>query len=226
MKMKRLLSLAPVALAALAASTMGAISVAAAPVSVRPTPGQVVAVSGTPNLWIADSQGVLHFASDPVALAGQSVDWQSRVDLTADELETLSVGAPWLSMALVRIGDQIYVPQWDPRTNASAPTLRHIQTTDDLTMLGVGAGNYQEIVLDEATWEQRYGLSIDEVAFGGDLVLTLPPAAIAPEPEASTESAADSGVAAAEVTSEPMTITVEGGQEEPIPIPPEEGGYH
>src|SRR5213592_1817681 len=69
---------------------------AVAPLSV----GAVVVLAGTANLWVADDQGVLHFAGDPRALAGRAVDWSTRIELTPAQLAALPRGDPWLSAAL------------------------------------------------------------------------------------------------------------------------------
>ena len=45
---------------------------------------------------------------------------------------------------------------------------------DDLALIGVTGANAGQLVLDQATWEQRFGLSIRTLPFGGDLVFVLP----------------------------------------------------
>jgi hypothetical protein len=181
---------------AIAASAMVAVSgtpALAAPAPAHVVPGQVVAVSGTPNLWITDSQGVIHFASDPRALAGRTVDWSAQLDLPADQLATLPIGDPWLSMALVQIGGSIYLPQLG--AGASAPTLFRIQSPADLAQIGVDADNYGRFVLDTATWEQRYDLPLNRVQFDGDFQLTPLPAAPAPESGSDNSTASDNSSA-------------------------------
>jgi hypothetical protein len=153
----------------------------------------VVVLTGTANLWVTDDQGMLHFAGDPRALAGRPVDWSTRTELTPAQLATLPRGDPWLSEALVRLGNAIYVPQWDPTMNANLPTLRHVASQSDLALLGVSAANYGQLVLDEATWEQRYGLSPRSLPLDGDLVLVTVPAVPTIPPEMIPEPTLEPG---------------------------------
>jgi hypothetical protein len=171
-----------------------------APAVPHVVPGEVVAVTGTPNLWITDSQGMIHFASDPHALADRSVDWSNQADLSDDLVAALPHGDPWLSTALVKIGDSIYLPQWD--ANASTPTLRHIQSTDDLAQLGINASNYGQFVLDPSTWQQRYNVSLDRVEFDGDFNLTPP----APDPSSDASSSDTSSGSDTSTSSTPADI--------------------
>jgi hypothetical protein len=171
----------------------------AAPPLAHLVPGQVVAVTGTPNLWVADSGGAIHFASDPRALAGHDVDWNGQIALPADEFPSQGIGAPWLSTALVKIGDSIFLPQFEATT--SAPTLRRIQSPEDLAQLGITAGNYGQYVLDLGTWQQRYHFSLAQVQFDGDFALTPAPAP-APAPETSSDNPSDSGSG----SGDPVTI--------------------
>jgi hypothetical protein len=128
---------------------------AAAPRLQGPAPGAVVALRGTPHLWIADAQGVHHWAGDTRALAGKPVDWGSRREASLDEVRALRRGDPWLSAGLVKIGDPIYFVKWE--TNEARPTLLHIQSIGDVELFGIDATNYGTYVLDQAAWEQRYG---------------------------------------------------------------------
>jgi hypothetical protein len=179
---KWLRALAPLALAASVAS----VSPAWADSSTKPlqlVPAEVVAVSGTPNLYLADAQGMAHFTSDPIALADQTVNWNERTDITPDQVELLPLGAPYLSMALVQIGHDIYLPQWNPTFHPTMPTLQRVQSPHDLAMLGIDASNYGQYVLDSRTWEQRYNLSIARVEFAGDFQLVPAPPAPEPTPE-------------------------------------------
>src|SRR5437016_1916321 len=102
---------------AFAVALVGARSSSAAPSHLAP--GAVVALTGTTNLWVGDDQGVIHFVGDPAALAGKSVDWSSRTELTLSQIATLPHGDPWLSTAMVQIGGAIYVPQRDQSLNAA-----------------------------------------------------------------------------------------------------------
>ncbi len=121
--------------------------------------GTVVALRGTPHLWIADPQGVLHWAGDTRALADKYVRWdrESRVQVTLDQLWRLSRGDPWLSAGLLKDGDPIYLVKWE--TGWSEPRLLHIQSIGDVELFGINGSNYRSIVLDRPTWELRFGRS-------------------------------------------------------------------
>lgn len=191
MNKKRLLSLAPLAVVAAGVVASPVPAALAAPVPAQVVPGEIVGLAGTPDLWIADDQGLLHFASDPNALAGHAANWNVRADLTYDQLATLPHGAPWLSTPLVKIGDGIYLPVLGPA--GTLPTLRHIQSTDDLAQIGITAGNYGQLVLDQSAWEQHYGVSLQRAEVIGDLALLPQPATSASNEAASTDDSGDSG---------------------------------
>ena len=56
--------------------------------------GTVVALYGTPHLWFADAQGVLHWGGYTRALAGKHIAWNNRIEVTLDRLRTLPIGDP------------------------------------------------------------------------------------------------------------------------------------
>ena len=76
-----------------------------------PLMDEVFALQNTPHLFFLDEHGAVHLASDPQALAGIDVDWLARRNVTLDELRQYRRGEPILSLALVKIGDAIYLPQ-------------------------------------------------------------------------------------------------------------------
>ena len=84
--------------------------------------GTVVALRGTPHLWVADRQGVLHWAGDTRALADKYVRWgrESRVEVTLEQLRRLTRGDPWLSAGLLKDGDPIYLVKWETRLGGAA----------------------------------------------------------------------------------------------------------
>jgi len=186
-------ALAPFMLAA--ASATPALPVWADPVAKPPQifPAEVVGLSGTSNLYVADAQGVIHFAGDPSALAGKALDWNARADITPDQVAALPLGAPYLSMSLVQIGADIYLPQPNPAFSAMGPMLFRVQSPQDLSMLGITPANYGQYVLDLGTWQQRYHLSLEQVQFGGDFALVPPPPAPAPETLPNSDNPADNG---------------------------------
>ena len=139
--------------------------------------GAVVALRGTPHLWIADQQGVLHWAGDTRALAGRHVRWDSRIEVTLAQLQGLNRGDPWLSAGLLKDGDPIYLVKWE--TEWPQPRLFHIQSIGDVELFGINGSNYGNFVLDLATWEQRFGISA-----AGLQRSTLPAATAPPAPAA------------------------------------------
>ena len=121
-------------------------------------PGAVVALEGTPHLWIADEQGVLHWGGDTRALAGRHINWSARTEASLAGLRALPMGDPWLSAGLLKDGDPIYLVKWE--TEWAQPRLRHIQSIADVELFGINESNYGNFVLDVATWEARYGISV------------------------------------------------------------------
>jgi hypothetical protein len=120
-------------------------------------PGTVVALRGTPHLWIAGTDGALHWFGDTRALAGQPADWGSRVEVDAPTLRAARRGDPFLSAGLVRRGGPIFLAKWEQ--GQAQPTLLHIQTIADLTLFGITGDNYGRFVLEEPAWNQRYGFT-------------------------------------------------------------------
>ena len=120
--------------------------------------GAVVALQGTPHLWIADEQGVLHWGGDTRALAGRHVNWSARIEVSLDGLRALETGDPWLSAGLLKDGDPIYLVKWE--TEWPQPRLLHIQSIADVELFGINETNYGNFVLDIAAWEARYGMSV------------------------------------------------------------------
>ena len=124
-------------------------------------PGTVVSLQGTPHLWFADDEGVLHWGGDTRALAGRPIDWNKRVEVSLEELQVLDIGDPWLSTGLLKDGDPIYLVKWE--TEWTKPQLLHIQSLNDVELFGIDSGNYGEFVLDPPTWESTHGLSADSL---------------------------------------------------------------
>jgi hypothetical protein len=133
-----------------------ALPVGAASPGVAATPGEVISLQGTDHLWVVDDQGVAHLAADPEALAGKPVDFADRQDDTLAQLEATPRGAPWLTADLVQMDGQVYLPTFP--VPGGPPLLLHVQSADDLSVLGVNADNASQYVLDPATWQQRYGM--------------------------------------------------------------------
>ena len=99
---------------------------------------EVFALQNTPHLFFLDEDGAVHMASDPKALTGIDVDWFTRKDVTLDQLRQYQRGEPILSLALVKIGDAIYLPQ--APFGGGAPKLRLVKSIADLSAVGIGGG--------------------------------------------------------------------------------------
>jgi len=134
----------------------------------------VYALAGTPHLWISDDQGTLHWGGDTRALSGRAINWSDRREVTLDQLRSFRIGDPWLSAGLIKIGDPIYQAKWE--TNQDRPTLLHIQSISDVELFGINTSNYGSLVLDQQTWEQRFGMSAATLT-RGVLASAVPPAA-------------------------------------------------
>src|SRR5919108_333729 len=164
--MKRLVALSTLALG----TAFAAQPALAAPAAAATSPGQVIALANTSQLFITDDQGAAHFAGDTRALAGRPINWGARSEVSVAALRGMPRSDPWLTAGLVKVGDAIYLPEWDGA--AAVPTLRHVQSPDDLALLGINGANYYRLVLDQAAWEREYGLQ----------GARLPPPAPAPPP--------------------------------------------
>ena len=123
-----------------------------------PEPGTIIKVQNTPHLWIADDQGVLHWGGDTRALADKHIAWDKLREIPLNQLLTYNIGDPWLSAGLLKDGDPIYLVKWE--ADWDAPKLLHILSIGDVSLFGINGGNYGDFVLDVATWEARYGLTV------------------------------------------------------------------
>ena len=115
--------------------------------------GAVVGLIGTPHLWIADENGVLHWGGDTRALRPRYVDWSTRIDVSLDTLKTLTRGDPYLTAGLLKDGEPIYLVKWE--TEESVPRLFHIQCIPDVELFGIATNNYLTFVIDRPDWEAR-----------------------------------------------------------------------
>jgi hypothetical protein len=167
---RRLLALCILALVPLAAA-----SASAAPLAQQTVPpGTVIALQGTPHLWVADEQGALHWGGDTRALAGKAISWGDTRQVNIQQLRSFKIGDPWLSAGLLKIGDPIYLVKWE--SNQAQPTLLHIQSITDVELFGINATNYGALVMEQAAWEQRFGMSVATLQ-RGMLASAVPPAA-------------------------------------------------
>src|SRR3954449_11636688 len=66
-------------------------------------PGTPVQLVGTPHLFIADDQRILHWGGDTRALGGKDILWGNQCTVTLSELTAATRGDPWLSAGLPKI---------------------------------------------------------------------------------------------------------------------------
>ena len=127
--------------------------------------GAVVALQGTPHLWIADDQGVLHWGGDTRALEGKHINWSDRTEVSLEQIRTLPVGDPWLSACgLLKDGNPIYLVKWE--TEWPRPQLFHIQSIGDVELFGINASNYGRFVVSVETcdeWAQPHGFAMADL---------------------------------------------------------------
>ena len=199
------------ALLALALVPPPARTSAAAPVL---TTGAVVALRGTPHLYVVDANGAIHWSGDTRALQERYVDWSTRNEVSLEDLKALLRGDPWLSAGLLKNGEPIYLVKWE--TGDDKPTLLHIQSIQDVEVFGINANNYGSFVIDRSAWEQRFGFAFDSLQKGelARAVGTATPTAAATATQgAATATATPSGLTATvkEVTvsgDKPVNYTV------------------
>jgi len=167
------------------------------------TTGAVIALRGTPHLFIADSNGIVHWAGDTRGLRDRYVDWNTRSEVSVDELKTLLRGDPWLSAGLLKNGDPIYLVKWE--ASEAKPTLLRIQSIQDVEIFGINGNNYGSLVLDRAVWEQRFGFSFDSLQ-KGELAAAVS-ASPTPTASAATQSAATATPSGLSVALREVTYT-------------------
>jgi hypothetical protein len=127
-------------------------------------PHAVVALRGTPHLWIADESGRLHWGGDTRALQGRVVDWNTRIEMSLDTLNTLQLGDPYLSAGLLKDGIPIYLVKWE--TTDAQPRLLHIQCIRDVELFGINGSNYSTFVLDRDKWEAQFHIPVSTLQRG------------------------------------------------------------
>jgi hypothetical protein len=137
--------------------------VAAAPAAA--TSGAVVALAGTPHLWIGGEDERYHWVGDSRALGQHPADWSSRREVGTADLRALPRGDPWLSTPLVRFDQPgwpdgpgaMYLPKWE--STDSRPTLLHIRSIEDVQFFGITQENWGRLVKDAPAWEGAIGLA-------------------------------------------------------------------
>ncbi len=189
-----------------------------------PPPFTVVALEGTPRLWFASTAGVLHLGGDTRALAGRHIDWSSRIEVSEAHLCLQRTGSPWLTAGLLKDGDPIYLVKWE--TDWEQPRLLHIQSLREVEFFGIDESNYGDFVLDIATWEGRYGLSVAGLQRGVLDPVCAPPApaqvaqaAAAPAVQKTETATGNSGKANTGTDSPSQPTPVPGNPSQPNPNP-------
>jgi len=122
--------------------------------------GTVLQLEGTPHLWVYADRA-LHWAGDTRALQGHIVEWGTRRTVTVFQLKSFTIGDPWLSTGLVKVGDPIYLPKWE--TDQSSPELLHIQNISDVELFGITSNNYGKMIFDQSTWESQTGVMLNNL---------------------------------------------------------------
>ena len=152
-----------------------------APRAATPLPhGTLVLVRDTPHFWVADEQGVLHWANGTRALVGRYVRWSDQRTVSTAELEQLPRGEPWLLLPLSFVrtgGPELYVMVW--QGGVTWPALLRVSSVEALRPFGVTPEHVERLGTDVRTWERLHELSVEAVAT--DLV---PPSAAAGAPRA------------------------------------------
>lgn len=172
--------------AALAATLSLSLTAAAAvpalaePLAQTPALGAVVGLAGTAHLWIADAQGTLHWAGDTRALAGKTIQWGNRSEVSLTQLMAMRRGDPWLTAGLLKSGDPIYFVKWE--SNEAAPQMLRIQSISDVELFGINSTNYGNMVLDEIAWERLYPFDFEVLVKGTLPAATTTGTAPAPAP--------------------------------------------
>ena len=127
--------------------------------------GTLVLVRNTPHFWVADEQGVLHWASGTRALVGRYVRWSDQRAVSAAELEQLPRGEPWLlsPISFVRTdGSELYAMVW--QSGVTWPALLSAPGIEALGPFGITPEHIARFSTDVRSWERLYGLPVEEVA--------------------------------------------------------------
>lgn len=122
--------------------------------------GEIVALQGTPHLWIMGADDRLHWAGDTRIISGPIADHLNWNVYTVRlwQLERLPIGYPWLSFRFLKDGDPIYLVKWE--TWWDQPQLFHIQSIYDVQWIGVNESNYGAYILERPRWEAYYERSV------------------------------------------------------------------
>jgi hypothetical protein len=106
----------------------------------------------------------LHWGGDTRGLANRQIDWSNRCTVDLNTLNARARGDPWLSSGLPKIGEPIYLSKWED--HEAQPRLLRIQSIPDVELFGINTANYGNFILDQRTYEQRYGVSVGTLRVG------------------------------------------------------------
>jgi hypothetical protein len=113
-------------------------------------------------------------------LAGASSNWNDRRPVNLAQLRSFRIGDPWLSAGLLKVGDPIYLVKWEVVRNGRRCCTSSYRRRADLRHHRT---NYGDFVLDQASWEQRFGIGVSSLTKGelaSSCAATATPATVTP----------------------------------------------
>jgi hypothetical protein len=153
-----------------------------------PPAGAIVALAGTPHLWVSGEDGLFHWVGDTRALGKQSVDWGNRREVSLVELRTLARGEPWLSAGIVEtIGRDTlhWLVKWE--TDWEDPQLLLIDSAGDSELFGItDQAILRKLAVPFSAWERQFNKQVVQLQRGKvtspamQLVAPLAPPVIGP----------------------------------------------
>lgn len=156
--------------------------------------GDLVAISGTPHLYLVND-GKLRWLADTRAAAQLTINWVWRHEVTAAQLDTWRttglLGDPLLSFPLVRQDPPppgvaccpIYLVKQE--SDDAQPMLFRINSRRDIELFGITTQNYQQLVVEALQFQEQYGYAVSDLA-QADLAPLTPAPAATPTPEIAT----------------------------------------
>ena len=79
--------------------------------------------------------------------------------------------------------------------DGSTPTLLRVQSPSDLALFGITDANYGQLVLDPATWQQRYGVDPSQLPADEFRLFPAPLPLPAPDPSVDGVGATETATA-------------------------------
>ena len=159
--------------------------------------GDLVAVSGSPHLYLVSSGSVCWLA-DTRAAAQQAINWGRRHEVAVDQLESWRssgvLGDPFLSFPLVRQepppAGMTCCPMYlaKQETEEPQPRLLWIKNLRDVELFGITTQNYGRFVVEAPQFQDQHGHDVNALVRADLEPLTTALAAVAPPPPAITET--------------------------------------